>query len=29
MSFLFTTLLLRPDLDDNYVSIGYDNERGR
>ena len=29
MSFMFTTLLLRPDLDDNYISIGYDNDRGR
>ena len=29
MSFMFTTLLLRPDLDDNYVSIGFDNGRVR
>ena len=28
MSFNFTTvLLLRPDLDDSYVSVAYDNER--
>jgi len=29
MSFMFTTVLLRPDLDDNYVSTAYDNERTR
>ena len=29
MSFSFTTVLLRPDLDDNYVSFGYDNDRTR
>ena len=29
MSFNFTTVLLRPDLDDNYVSFGFDNERTR
>ena len=29
MSFMFTTVLLRPDLDDNYISTGYDNERTR
>ena len=29
MSFNFTTVLLRPDLDDNYVSIGFDTERAR
>ena len=29
MPFLFTTVLLRPDLDDNYVSFGFDNERAR
>ena len=29
MSFMFTTLLLCPDLDDNYVSIGFDNGRVR
>ena len=29
MSFNFTTVLLRPDLDDNYVSIGFDNDRTR
>jgi hypothetical protein len=29
MSFNFTTVLLRPDLDDNYVSTAYDNDRSR
>ena len=29
MSFMFTTVLLRPDLDDNYISTGYDNDRTR
>ena len=29
MAFMFTTVLLRPDLDDNYISSGYDNERTR
>ena len=29
MAFVFSTLLLRPDLDDNYVSTGYDNDRTR
>jgi hypothetical protein len=29
MSFLFTTVLLRPELDDNYVSFGFDNQRSR
>lgn len=29
MSFMFTNVLLRPDLDDNYMSFGYDNDRAR
>jgi hypothetical protein len=29
MAFNFTTVLLRPDLDDNYISFGFDNERAR
>ena len=29
MSFMFTSVLLRPDLDDNYVSTAYDNDRTR
>ncbi len=29
MSFMFTTVLLRPELDDNYVSHGFDNQRTR
>ena len=29
MSFNFTTVLLRPDLDDNYVGTAYDNDRTR
>ena len=29
LSFMFTNVLLRPDLDDNYVSFGFDNERPR
>ena len=27
MAFMFSTVLLRPDLDDNYVGFGFDNER--
>jgi hypothetical protein len=29
MAFMFSNVLLRPDLDDNYVSFGFDNERSR
>lgn len=29
MAFMFTSVLLRPDLDDNYVGFGFDTERGR
>jgi hypothetical protein len=29
MAFMFTSVLLRPDLDDNYISFGFDNERNR
>jgi hypothetical protein len=29
MSFMFSNVVLRPDLDDNYVSFGFDNERAR
>jgi hypothetical protein len=29
MSFMFSNVVLRPDLDDNYVSFGFDNERNR
>ena len=29
MGFMFTTVLLRPDLDDNYVGFGFDNDRSR
>ena len=29
MTFMFTTLLMRPDLEDNYVGLGFDNERSR
>ena len=27
MAFMFSTVLLRPDLDDNYVGFGFDNDR--
>lgn len=27
MTFMFSTVLLRPELDDNYVGFGYDSER--
>lgn len=27
MAFMFSTVLLRPDLDDNYVGFGYDSDR--
>ena len=27
MAFNFSTVLLRPDLDDNYVGFGYDGDR--
>ena len=29
MTFMFTTLLMRPDLEDNYVGPGFDSERAR
>lgn len=29
MSFMFTTVLMRPDLDDNYVGPGLDSDRAR
>ena len=29
MSFMFSNVVLRPDLDDNYVSFGFDNDRSR
>ena len=29
MSFMFTTLLMRPDLEDNYVGPGLDSDRAR
>ena len=29
MTFMFTTLLMRPDLEDNYIGPGFDSERAR
>ena len=29
MSFMFTTVLMRPDLEETYVGMGFDNERAR